>query len=996
MTAALTAAKMIAERTVHHGTRAQREGGSEIKTVYDSGVTETPEKLSLSIVIVSWESGADLVECVRSLAGARAAVDPPLELIVVDNASRDFSPEAVHALWPAATLIRNETNRGFGPAANQGVAAAHADIALLLNPDTRAVDDPLSPLLQAFANHPEAVAVAPRLFESETSPEHRLRVHQLRRLPTVGQVARQMLLIDRVFPRNRWLARDWYLERDQAQPFAVEQPAAAALGVRRGVFMRLGGFDETFVPAWFEDVDLCARLLGEGPILYWPESRFVHAGAGAARALGYASFLPIYHRNALRCWRKHHGRASSAACRALVAVGMVLRLLVLPLRPTLPCSRGDAARAYARVLLASLGLVPWVRTEAADRGSLEGARAARPLIARLPGGPEGRLARLVLSSAAGFRLLIKSGPLAFGRRLVERFSGRAAAREEPSPAARYDEWWHQHVAQTAPSGQARASSLAPPTFSVLMPVFNPPLPFLRAAVNSVRRQSYPHWELLLADDGSRPEVREQLAAMARPDARVRVVSDGDAHGIAAATNRAFAAATGDWIGFLDHDDLLAPTALAEVAAALAREPALEALYTDRDSVDEQGRHLEPYFKPDWSPAALLSHNYAIHFLALRHGLMDALGGLRSAFDGAQDYDLVLRLAEQTDSVGHLPRVLYSWRRHAGSNLGSPRPQAFEAGRRAIADALARRGHSGRVELASPTGPYRTWLTPRGEPLVSIIASSRDPSLLESCLAALMARTRYPRVETLVATNAVGDSDLAAVCAAHGARLVEVENGFFSRMNNVAAGRAQGEVLLFLNDDTRVESRDWIETMLAWLELPGVAAVGPKLVYPDGRVQFTRVVMGIRTDGVPYFFDPFDHFGMPYLYGFSVDVATEVSSVSGGCMLVRREEFLDQGGFPEGEFATSYQDVAWSVAVRRGGRRILYTPHAVITHWGSFSKKKDERLLEREIRIATRFFASNLPELARCDRYWSPNLLEPGGLMEPPRFPGLPRFPRERM
>jgi len=919
------------------------------------------------------------------LAKARSVVDPSPELIVVDNASREFPAPEVAAAWPDTTVIRNQSNRGFGPAANQGVAAARGEIVLLLNPDTRAVDEPFSPLLAAFSEHAGAVAVAPRLIEDRSSGGPELRVDQLRRLPTLGHVAREMLLIDRAFPRNRFLARKRYLDHDQEQPFEVEQPAAAALAVRREAFLGVGGFDEAFVPAWFEDVDLCARLCTLGTILYWPGSRFVHSGGGAARTLGYDTFLPIYHRNGLRYWRKHHGRTGAAACRTLVAVGMLLRLLLLPFSPA-PASRRTAARAYARVLRGIVGL-GW-----------GGAGTARPLIARIPGGPEGRIAKLVLSAIAGVRLLLKSGPWAFVHRFLERVSGHTDTTIQDPHAARYDLWWHQHVARTTSSGRPSAARMvlsAPPTFSVLMPVFNPPLPFLRETVNSLRAQSYGRWELLLADDGSRQDLRGELVALARADARVRVVLESDARGIAAATNRAFAAANGDWIGFLDHDDLLAPSALAEVAKALEMEPRLDALYTDRDSVDEEGRHLAPFFKPDWSPAALLSHNYAIHFLVLRHGLMDALGGLRSAFDGAQDYDLLLRLAAQTDRVGHLPRVLYSWRRHADSNLGSPRTAAFEAGRRAIADAMARRGLSGKVELASQSGLYRTRLAPRGEPLVSIIVSSRDSGLLESCLATMKARTRYPRVETLVATNAVGDSQLAKVCAAHGTQLVQVEHGFFSRMNNVAARRAKGEMLLFLNDDTRVEGHEWIEAMLGWLEFPGVAAVGPKLVYPDGRVQFTRVVMGIRTDGVPYFFDPFDHFGVPYLYGFSVDVATEVSSVSGGCMLVRREEFLDQGGFPEGAFATSYQDVSWSLAVRRSGRRIVYTPHALITHWGSVSKKKDKQLLEREIRIATRFFASHLTELSRCDSYWNPNLLEPGGLVEPPRFPGLPRFQRGR-
>jgi len=319
-------------------------------------MTEPSATPSLSTVIVAWESGPELVRCVRSLAAARAVAGVNAELVVVDNGSREFPAAEVLAAWPGATILRNNTNRGFGPAANQAVAATHGEVVLLLNPDTRAVDEPLAPLLGAFSEHPEAVAVAPRLLEDGASGPQELRVHQLRRLPTLGHVARGMLLIDRALPRNRWLARDRYLDRDPAQPFEVEQPAAAALAVRRDVFLRLGGFDEAFVPAWFEDVDLCARLLAEGSILYWPASRFVHEGGAAAATLGYDQFLPIYYCNALRFWRKHHGVWAALTYRALVCMGMVLRLLAVPLGARVPASKSQAVIAYSRVLRKVAGL----------------------------------------------------------------------------------------------------------------------------------------------------------------------------------------------------------------------------------------------------------------------------------------------------------------------------------------------------------------------------------------------------------------------------------------------------------------------------------------------------------------------------------------------------------------------------------------------------------------------------------------------------------------
>ncbi|MCU0292139.1 MAG: glycosyltransferase [Thermoanaerobaculaceae bacterium] len=531
-----------------------------------------------------------------------------------------------------------------------------------------------------------------------------------------------------------------------------------------------------------------------------------------------------------------------------------------------------------------------------------------------------------------------------------------------------------------------------PLVSLLMPVYNPPVPFLREAVASVGRQVWERWELCIADDGSVPAVAAELDRLATEDDRIRVVHLPANRGIAGATNAALAMANGMWVGFLDHDDVLHELAILHVVKALGDSPDLDVVYTDRDHVTADGERVSPYFKPDWSPLTILSHNFAIHFLVVRRSLLNDLGGLKTEFDGAQDFDLVLRLAERTDRVLHIPRVLYSWRIHPGSNAGVGRPAAFEAGRRAIADALARRGVAGSVESLSERGPYRVRFALRGRPLVSIVISSRDPKMLAACTDLLRRKTTYDRYEILVATNAVGHPELRRLCEERGFRLVEVENGFFSRMNNAAARAAGGEFVLFLNDDTEIVTPDWLEELLGWCQQDGVTAVGPKLVHRDGRIQFTRVVMGIRRDGVPYFFDPFDMFGVTFLHGFSSEVSAEVRAVSGGAMLVRKEDFLAHGGFEEETFAFSYQDVDWSLRAAARGGHFVYTPHAVIVHYGSFSKKLVPDMMEREIALASEFFARNRQPLSAGDPFLNPNLLEPRGLVSPPRFPGLPRHP----
>jgi N-acetylglucosaminyl-diphospho-decaprenol L-rhamnosyltransferase len=326
----------------------------------------------ITAVLVSWKDGDDLREALRSLESARRRIPAGgvrAGAVVVDNGGSGISADDVDALFAGARLIANETNRGFAAAANQGAAAAEGDAILFLNPDTRAEDEPFTPIARAFDADPSVAAIAPRLLDAsgpEAPKPGAIRLappgaedqatFQLRRLPTLAADARELLLLDHAWPNNAWRRRARYADVDRSRAFPAEQAAAAALAVRREAFARVGGFDERFSPAWHEDVDLCARLAREGRILYLPEARFRHAGGRAADALGYARFLPIFYANALRYRAKHYGTAARLAYRPLLAAGMVLRLFALPLRRDVPRSRRDAAVAYLRVLALSLGL----------------------------------------------------------------------------------------------------------------------------------------------------------------------------------------------------------------------------------------------------------------------------------------------------------------------------------------------------------------------------------------------------------------------------------------------------------------------------------------------------------------------------------------------------------------------------------------------------------------------------------------------------------------
>lgn len=328
----------------------------------------------ITVVLVSWRDADDVEASVASLADARRQVGtggPRLSLVVVGNGPDSVREDRVKALWPDAIIVVNAENRGLGPATNQAAALARGDALLLLNPDARAEGEPFGAIARGFAEHPEAVGLAPRLVEGDgttvpSNPGRPLALRsadredqftfQLRRLPTLASDVRELSLWDHFHHNGLSRRIDRYADADRCTVFAVEQPAASALALSTAAFRKACGFDEAFVPAWFEDVDLCARLAPLGPILYWPSARFRHAGGISAKRLGYARFLPIYYRNALLYRRRHYSLAAGLAYRALLVGGMILRLAGTPFRKRSPRPAAQSRSAYLAVLRVALGL----------------------------------------------------------------------------------------------------------------------------------------------------------------------------------------------------------------------------------------------------------------------------------------------------------------------------------------------------------------------------------------------------------------------------------------------------------------------------------------------------------------------------------------------------------------------------------------------------------------------------------------------------------------
>ena len=426
-------------------------------------------------------------------------------------------------------------------------------------------------------------------------------------------------------------------------------------------------------------------------------------------------------------------------------------------------------------------------------------------------------------------VLLDGGPSAVFRRIRHRLHlglnihdilPRAPGGDDmPNLNRQYQVWLQHHQLKPADIERMRAeleTFTYIPLITIVIPVYNTEEVWLRRAIESVQAQVYQNWEICMVNDAStKSHIMPILDEYAASDPRIRVKQLSKRTGITGASCEALAMATGEFVGLLDHDDELTPDALWEVASWLNRIPELDLLYSDEDKLTTDGARVEPFFKPDWSPDLLLSMNYITHFAVFRRSLLEAIGGFRSGYEGAQDYDLLLRLTEKTNHIAHIPKILYHWRmgHNSSASSASAKPFASESGRRAIEDALKRRGHEASVEVLSP-GRYRARYKIHKSPLVSIIIPTKDQvRLLQQCVASIEEKTSYHPYEIIIIDNNSIDPEtihyLDALSDKH--RVLRYPQPFnFSAINNFGADQAKGEYLLFLNDDTQVIDGEWLD------------------------------------------------------------------------------------------------------------------------------------------------------------------------------------------
>ena len=561
-------------------------------------------------------------------------------------------------------------------------------------------------------------------------------------------------------------------------------------------------------------------------------------------------------------------------------------------------------------------------------------------------------------------------------------------------AFHHDGWRHRADIPLRRTLKAqRAARLQGPCVSIVVPVYNTPLPFFKQMVQSVRRQTYTNWQLVLVDasDAAHPAPGALAQKLAAQDGRIlyQKIENG---GIAANTTAGFAAATGAYLALLDHDDVLYPNALFACVQSIQTTGA-DFVYSDEIVLSADLKQLGGYhFKPDFAPDYLRGVNFITHLAVFSRPLLDAAGAYESSeYDGAQDHDLFLRLTEKARKIEHIKQVLYIWRGHAGSTAAGmeAKPYAVEAGVRAIDAQLARLGLPGKaMPVPGAPGAFQVRYELTGCPLVSVLIPNKDHTAdLDRCLTSLYQNAGYDNFEVLVIENNSTDPATEAYYQTlpgrfARCRVVRYQGAFnFSAINNFGAQFAKGEHLLLLNNDIEILSGDFLRELLSYSQRPDVGAVGAKLYYPDDTIQHAGVLMGINGSA-GHSHKSYPRTAVGDLYRL---VTTQnYMAVTGACLMTKASLYHAAGGLDEEQFAVAYNDVDYCLKLWGQGLLNVYTPRAEAYHYESKSRGLDtlSENAQRYEREKANFYAKYKQYIDNYDPYYNPhfnNLFENFGL-----------------
>lgn len=522
-----------------------------------------------------------------------------------------------------------------------------------------------------------------------------------------------------------------------------------------------------------------------------------------------------------------------------------------------------------------------------------------------------------------------------------------------------------------------------PKISIVVPLYRTPVKYLREMITSVRKQSYMNWELCLSDgSGENSPLTKILKAYEKKDERIRVIHNDKQLHISDNTNQALSICTGDYIAFMDHDDLLTPDALYECIRVINQDPETEFIYSDEDKVNENSStYFQPHFKSDFNLDMLRSVNYFCHLVVVKRELYRKVGNLNSYYDGAQDYDFVLRCVEQTDKIMHIPKVLYHWRAHKDSTADNSESKAYyvDAGKRAIEGHYSRLGISATVTPTKIQGTYRTKYELQGNPLVSIIIPNKDHiDDLDKCIRSIEEKSSYKNIEYIIVENNSQEERTFAYY-----RKLEAENkrvkvlywdgkGFnYPAINNYGVKYANGDYILLLNNDTEIINADCIEELLVYCMRNDVGAVGAKLYYEDGTIQHAGVIVGLGGVAGHAFLGFSDE--DPGYFGRAM-MAQNLSAVTAACMMVKRSVYEEVGGLDEA-YAVAFNDVDLCMKIRKAGHLIVYNPYAELMHYESKSRgyEDTEEKIKRFASEIQLFQSRWCDFLEQGDPYYNPNL-----------------------
>jgi glycosyltransferase involved in cell wall biosynthesis len=522
-----------------------------------------------------------------------------------------------------------------------------------------------------------------------------------------------------------------------------------------------------------------------------------------------------------------------------------------------------------------------------------------------------------------------------------------------------------------------------PLISIILPVYNAPIPFLKKAIESVRGQAYSNWELCIADDKSTNSgikgILEEYRAL---DKRIKVVFRETNGHICHSSNSALELATGDYIALLDHDDELRPHSLYMVAKAINENSEAAIIYSDEDKIDEDGIRFDPYFKTDWNKDLFYSQNMISHLGVYKRSLAKEIGGFRTGYEGSQDYDLALRCIERIrpDQICHIPHVLYHWRAIKGSTAlaQSFKNYAFEAALKALNDHFARTNQRATAIPNIFNTQRLKWELPQQKPLVSIIIPTKDKvEVLSTCVESIFEKTDYKNFEIIIVDNNSTEKltldYFSLLTTTHeNVKVLPFKHPFnFSSMVNYGVQHSNGEIVVLLNNDTEVINAEWLSEMVSHCLREDIGAVGAKLYFPNGQIQHAGVFVHENHPGIHIYLK---HDKYSSGYHQKLILAQNYVAVTGACLAIRKELYLQAGGFDEANLRVAYNDVDFCLKVRELGYRNLFTPYAELFHHESLSRGSDfdkenyERFLGEQQFMITRWHS-----VMAHDPFFNPNL-----------------------